>query len=295
MTDEKIMHQADAEKQTDHDLPEIQVRILDILKEVLPILEDMHLSCIMQGGTMLGSIRHGGFIPWDDDVDFGLTRREYEYFLAHIEERLPSHLALRTYEDETDHHYYFARIVDTRYRIRRTGSKEERYENLWLDFFPLDGMPDSFFIRQIHKLRLSFCRLFYHLSCIEKVNADRPGRPWIEKAVIKTALLFSRGGGKAYIRYLRKIDALLKKYPPEGSEWIINFTGQTSFRFTEMLPKSIYGDLKKYPFESFMLYGPEDADAYLKALYGDYMTPPREGERNAHVSTGLEYIEENVK
>ena len=80
------------------------------------------------------------------------------------------------------------------------------------------------------------------------------------------------------------IDKLLKKYPLENSKYIINFMGQTSFQFTEMLEKSVYGKDTWYEFEDIKLLGPEKYDEYLTSLYGDYMIIPEEAQRNAHVS-----------
>jgi lipopolysaccharide cholinephosphotransferase len=80
------------------------------------------------------------------------------------------------------------------------------------------------------------------------------------------------------------MDALLKKYPVENSNWIINFMGQTSYRFNELFPKAVYGKKTLYSFEDMEMAGPEQYDSYLRSLYGDYMTPPKEADRNAHVS-----------
>ncbi len=270
--------------QTDHSLNETQQYILQVLREVIHVLDELEIPYYMQGGTMLGAIRHGGFIPWDDDVDLGIPRADYERLLTKVAERLPENLELRTYDDASDHHYYFARIVDTRYQIRRMGSLEERLENVWVDLFPLDGMPNGAMARMWHKLRLLMVRLKYHLSCFEKVNIKRPGRPAIERFIIKIATWTRVGKWFNTRKQLDKMDALLKKYPPEESDWLINFMGQTSYKFNEMFKKEVYGKKTAYQFEDFSLIGPEQYDAYLKSLYGDYMTPPKESDRNAHVS-----------
>lgn len=123
-------------------LNDTQEYILSVLNSVIKATNEMNVKCYMQGGTMLGAIRHGGFIPWDDDVDLGIMRNEYEIFLKNVKKYLPGNLELRTYWDESDHHYYFARIVDKRYLIKRMGSAEIRYENVWVDIFPLDGMAE---------------------------------------------------------------------------------------------------------------------------------------------------------
>lgn len=170
-------------------LNDTQEYILSVLNSVIKATNEMNVKCYMQGGTMLGAIRHGGFIPWDDDVDLGIMRNEYEIFLKNVKKYLPGNLELRTYWDESDHHYYFARIVDKRYLIKRMGSAEIRYENVWVDIFPLDGMPSNIFALKVHQFRLALARLMYHLSCIKKVNIKRPGRSAIEKAVISIALI----------------------------------------------------------------------------------------------------------
>lgn len=221
-------------------LNDTQEYILSVLNSVIKATNEMNVKCYMQGGTMLGAIRHGGFIPWDDDVDLGIMRNEYEIFLKNVKKYLPGNLELRTYWDESDHHYYFARIVDKRYLIKRMGSAEIRYENVWVDIFPLDGMPSNIFALKVHQFRLALARLMYHLSCIKKVNIKRPGRSAIEKAVISIALKFPIDRALDTKKCLDKVDVLLKKYPVEESKWIINFMGQTSFKYTEMIEKSIY-------------------------------------------------------
>ena len=265
-------------------LNDTQRYILYVLQDVTRVLEELNIPYFMQGGTMLGAIRHGGFIPWDDDVDLGIPRADYDRLLKEVSARLPENLELRTYDDETDHHYYFARIVDKRYQIRRMGSIEERLENIWVDLFPLDGMPNGFVSRQWHKMRLLVTRLKFHLSCFEKVNIKRPGRPLVERIIIRFAMITHVGSWWNTRKQLDKLDRLLKKYPPEKSRYLVNFTGQTSFKFNEMFRKEIYGQGKDYAFEDMTLIGPEQYDPYLKSLYGDYMTPPKESDRNAHAA-----------
>lgn len=268
----------------ENSLNDTQKYILNVLKGVLEISNKMNLKCYMQGGTMLGAVRHRGFIPWDDDVDLGMMRPDYEYFLKHVEEYLPKYMELRTYWDESNHHYYFARIVDNRYLIKRMGSAEIRYENVWVDIFPLDGMPNAGVLLKVHQMRLSLSRLAYHLSCIKKVNVKRPGRPFVERLVINAALKIPVDKLFDMQKSLERIDRLLKKYPVNSSKWVINFMGQTSFKFTEMIDKKIYGVGAYYQFEDIKILGPELYDQYLKSLYGNYMIPPRDADKNAHVS-----------
>ncbi len=274
----------DMQEQSRHSLNDTQAYILGIMREVAGIFDELNIPWFMQGGTMLGAVRHKGFIPWDDDIDIGVYRQDYRRLLDQIADKLPEHLALRTYWDESDHHYYFARIVDTRYRIKRMGSMEVRYENVWIDIFPLDGMPDGALARAWHKVRLLTHRVKYHIGCLEKVNVKRPGRALVERVIIAVANALQMHRWFDSRKELDILDGLLTKYPVEKSDYVVNFMGQTSYRFNELFKKEVYGTAVMYPFEDMRMPGPEKYDEYLTSLYGNYMEPPREADRNAHVS-----------
>ena len=266
---------------------DIQSIIWDIMKELRRYLDEEHVEYYMLGGTLLGAVRHKGFIPWDDDIDIGVPRAQYETLLQTIGDRLPPHLRLRTYRDDSPHHYYFSRIVDTRHVLRRVGSTQERTEEIWVDIFPLDGMPNGFITRQIHKLRLMYNRMMYHIATFDKVNLKRPNRPLSERIIIRLVSATGFGTNRDMLQYLDRIDRLLKKYPYERSNWVVNFMGQ--YKFREMFPKTVYGAGRLYDFEDAQLCGPEDADYVLTQMYGDYMTPPKVVDRNAHA---VERVEE---
>lgn len=259
---------------------EVQDIIWNIMREIMPIIKEHNFSYFMLGGTLLGAVRHGGFIPWDDDIDLGMPRKDYEEFVKTVSKELPDYLKLNTYWDSTDHHYYFSRIVDTRHELKRTGSTVVRIEDVWVDIFPLDGMPNNALIRRIHMLRLLYNRARYHMSTFDRVNLKRPNRPLSERVIIKFVLITGFGTKSDPKKWLNKIDRLLKKYPIEKSNWIVNFMGQ--YKFKEMFPKSWYGKGKMYEFEDNELMGPVEYDKVLSQQYGDYMTPPKN--KNAHAA-----------
>ena len=257
---------------------QVQNIIWNIMKEIMPVISAEHITYFMLGGTLLGAIRHKGFIPWDDDIDIGMPRKDYEIFLKVIPSLLPSYLKLHTYWDETSHHYYFSRIVDTRHELKRTGSTVERREDVWVDIFPLDGMPNNVIVRRIHMVKLLYARVRYHIATFDKVNLKRPDRPLSERIIIWFVMHTGFGTHSAADKWLDKIDRLLKKYSVEDTNWIINFMGQ--YKFKEMFPKTWYGKGTFYDFEESRLIGPDEYDKVLTRQYGDYMTPPKN--KNAH-------------
>lgn len=275
------------EKEQNKDLSQVQKHVLDLLHILIDFFDNNEIHYYMMGGTMLGAIRHKGFIPWDDDVDLGIPRDDYERFLHLCNEHLPEYIQVRTYYDESYHHYYYARIVDTRYHIKRLGSIKERDEELWIDLFPLDGMPNNKITLSIHKLRLLVTRLFYHMSCFDKVNIKRPGRPLIDRIIIRFLLFTHIGASWDSKKLLDKIDKLLKKYNTEDSKNLINFMGSTH-AFREIFSKECLGENTIYDFEDMKLIGPKNYDFYLQKLYGDYMKLPPENERNVHAEIFIE-------
>lgn len=261
---------------------DLQNYIWDIMKVILKFIEKEGTEYYMLGGTLLGAVRHKGFIPWDDDIDIGIPRGEYERFLSDIKRELPDYMAVRTYKNSRNHHYYFSRIVDKRYKVKRTGSEVDRLEEVWVDIFPLDGMPNRFIDRQIHKTKLLASRVMYHVATFDKVNLKRPNRPYYEKVLIRLIKFFHLGKRGNMYFWLNTIDRLLKKYPYSKSDWCINFMGQYMFR--EMFPKEYYGKGRLYDFEECRMMGPENAHAVLSQQYGDYMKFPKDADRNTHAS-----------
>ncbi len=257
---------------------EVQEIIWNIAKEIMPVIRENRLKYYMLGGTLLGAVRHKGFIPWDDDIDIGMPREDYEKFLEIIPGKLPEYLQLRTYWDDSPHHYYFSRIVDTRHEFSRQGSIVERKEDVWVDIFPLDGMPNNPIMRRIHMARILYARMRYHLATFDKVNLKRPNRPLSERIVIWIVEHTAIGTHSDPRKYLDKIDVLLKKYSVYDTKWVSNSMGQ--YKFKEMFPRAWYGKGKKYAFEEDELMGPVEYDKVLTQMYGDYMKPPEN--KNAH-------------
>ena len=265
-------------------LSEVQKYMLDMLKQLLEIFKEHRIHYYMIGGTLIGAVRHKGFIPWDDDIDLAIPRMDYDRFISELRDELPEHLELRTYNDGSYHHYYFARVVDTRYKILREGSLKGREEELWIDLFPLDGLPKNRIKCAWHKFRLLSLKTEYHFATFDKLNLMRPNRPLYQRAIIKAYMLWPFKTKKNYVDILDKIDKQLKKVPLSKSYYAMEFMGST-IPFRETIAKWQYGKGKLFDFEGMKIKGPLDSEYYLTHVYGDYMSLPPEDKRNYHAAT----------
>ena len=120
----------------------LQLIELDILKRTKKILDDNNLRYYMLGGTLLGAIRHEGFIPWDDDIDIGIPRNDYEKFLSIAQNKLKYPYELQISKNSNGK-YYYARIVNNDYKLLRKVGYKDAIISCWIDVFPLDGVPDK--------------------------------------------------------------------------------------------------------------------------------------------------------
>lgn len=281
-------------KENNSKLRELQLCELDLIKAFVAICEKHNLRYYLIGGTMLGAVRHQGFIPWDDDVDIGMPRPDYEQFLRVAPEEIPHYMQVLNYKTTPDYLRYFSRLVDTRVKIYNDSNTETLIENAWIDIFPLDGLPKNALLRKLRFVRLSAQRVMYHFSCFEQmVNLMRPGRPLYQRILIKIGQKTKIGRRKDTKTILNKLDANLKKHAYDSSTYVMNFFG--AYVFKEMIPKDWLGTKGRYPFEDLMLSGAEAFDIYLRNFYGDYMTPPSDAHKDKHTITKIEYGNDSNK
>lgn len=253
---------------------------LDIVKEVIAICKKYNLKYYMLGGTMLGAVRHKGFIPWDDDIDLGLPRKDYDKFLKVAPKYLSAHLKMVNYHTDPNYHYYITRILDTETKVieERIGN-ENKYTNASIDIFPIDGTPNNPILRKIYFFRVLFHRAMMSLCYKDSIDRKRP-RGKAEKLLLAVMERIPIEKMTTPYKQKQKIDRLLKSQNVERSEYIGNIMG--AYRTKEIVPKSFYGKGKMYKFENILLCGLEDYDAYLKYTYGDYMKLPPKDKQKTH-------------
>ena len=267
---------------TQEELTELQEIEVELLKEVDRICTKCGISYNMVGGTMLGAIRHGGHIPWDDDADLGFLRTEYEKFREAIKTEL-----------DTDK-FYFQEMRDTEgYRwgygkIRRKDTKFMRlnqefmpYEQgVFIDIFPMDNVPDNRILRVVH-----FACCFLLRKFLWSEVGSRTEKNTLKRCVYKVMNLVSR-------------ETLIKWY-----EALISWNQGKETEMVRILtfpaPKGTYGFYRKwfkerdrYTFSTITLAGAKDKEGYLTHKFGSYMELPPKEQQKIHPVSELKLLKE---
>ena len=251
-----------------------------LLRELILFFEANAIRYYALGGTLLGAVRHGGFIPWDDDIDIGVPRSDYER-LIHYPNASNLPFELHTHYNDSSHQRYFIRVEDPSIRVMRTDVFPAELTAAWIDVFPLDGMPERAMLRKVHWHRILVRRALFRLAS-PSVQLVSKKRPWYERFLLFLRHRFATEMFLDFDRQWRKLDRLLKRYDFDGCSTIVNAMGYWKER--EIFPKEWYGEGVSYQFEDLTINGPVDYDDVLTRQYGDWRTPSRENKHRTAVS-----------
>lgn len=254
-------------------LKKIHAVLMIIAKEIKRICEKHHIHYFMLAGTQLGSIRHNGFIPWDDDMDLGMLREDYDKFLEICRTELDhEHFYVQNLDSEPGFGKFYTRIL-----LKDTYLTYDYIENVdssrgfFVDVFPYDNTPKSKILQKKQCMIMSFAlRLIKEKSGYAHKCRTLGG---------KIQLLFTK---------FFSLDFLVKLYTQEMKRYnnkpteLVNSANSGNGYFKEILKKSWVTNTKPMIFEDITMPGIENYDEYLKYLYGDYMTIPAVEDRVTH-------------
>lgn len=251
-------------------ISEIQDHLYIMLKEFDSFCKENDIKYSLSGGSLLGAIRHKGFIPWDDDIDICLSRPDYEKLITIFPKVFHSNYLLRSIE-RNNSKYPFARLEKLDIKIEDEYSNANQF--LFMDIMPVDGLPnDKNEVVSIYKKRKIYSKM------LELCDAKLGHGKSFSRAFIKSILIiFAKCVGYKY--WTHKLDQLAKQYDYNTSDYVGAITGgvygeaecMVKVAFEKRVPIE-FRDLK---LEVFSCY-----DTYLSNLYGrNYMEIPPEGKR----------------
>lgn len=261
----------------EYTINDIHTEDLKIFKEFEKICKKHNLKYYAIGGTFLGAIRHKGFIPWDDDMDIAMPRKDFNKLMEIANDELPKNMKLINFKNDSSYRYYLPRIVNLDTEIVEL--RNNKKVNLFIDIFPIDGTPNNYILRKIYYFRILLNRMLISYYYIDEIDKCRK-RTKFEKFLIFIGKILPTKKIINPRKKLYKIDKLLQKNSYEKSKNVGTIMG--AYRTKEIVPKEYFGIPTLYTFENKKIYGPEKYDLYLTHMYGDYMTPPKNKYTNQH-------------
>lgn len=261
-------------------LEDIKKVSLDIMIYLDKICRENDIEYAIYYGTLLGAVRHKGFIPWDDDIDIVVPRPDYDRLLKILQQE--SKYLLLSFETRSDYRYPFAKLVDTNTQFISNVFHwaEDKDLGVFVDIFPLDGMPSD---KEVRTAYADYCELL-RLNMMDTLGSSYARAKSKYKSVIKRVVKYPhhrkllKQGDYSYWRDLYMKETV--KYPFEEAETcgymeFINYP-------RGLFPIEWFHSYKDIEFEGHYFRTIQEDEAFLKMCYGDYMQLPPENERVSH-------------
>lgn len=253
---------------------EIKKVQLNIASELHEICQKNNIEYFLVAGSLLGAVRHKGFIPWDDDIDIGMLRKDYEKFIEVAKKELNKKYFLQTWDTDSNFGLPIAKIrAETTEYVEYSIKDINIHKGIFIDIFPLDNTPENFFEKSKHK----FITYFLKRTILIKQNYVLWGNESVlKKFLYKAFSLLLIGISVEPLKLLMKKE--MTKYNNCESLNVVGIGGSYSYD-KETIKKEWIKDKVLLEFESQKFYAPLKYHEYLNNLYGDYMTPPPESQR----------------
>lgn len=279
-----------------YNIREVQLVQLDILKQVIALCEKHNIKYYAVYGTLLGAVRHKGFIPWDDDIDIAMLRPDFDRFCEIAEKELPKPYFLQTHKTDPEYYLHIARVQNL-----DTTLVEQAYSHLnikfgiCVDIYPLDGVSnDASVEKQIEKFR--FYRRWYGLCMTSWIDARKCWKKYVKLLLGKVINLFCYGYKPVQFFY-DKMEELYRTTSYETArEYVADWHTFDININIAVYKKEIFATTRKAMFEDIEIAIPGKAEELLEYMYGDFMRLPPEEKRVAHhgyvaIDTKTAYIE----
>lgn len=246
-------------------------RLLEILDAVTEICERNHIPYWLDGGTLLGAVRHSGFIPWDDDIDIGVMRYDYVHLFNVLKDQLPKNYFVQTRDTDPAYKYEFMKVRDTLSSNKMEFENRYSHSGLFIDIFPFDYVPRSNLIKRLHYLtaKINEVSSVYNANYLIGLNE----RTVSYKILIHVFFLLC----KIFPQFIfNRINSFLRACVL-NKENIGDGYVTPSFYFKSIRAHSTYFPLSRVIFQGKEYSAPCKPFEYLRTLYGpDFMIPRRD-------------------
>lgn len=245
---------------------------LNMLITIDSICKTNGINYFIVGGTLLGAVRHKGFIPWDDDIDIGMLREDYDKFIRSAQSFLPSHLFLQTMYTDSNAPYNFAKIRNSDTTFIETSTKDLMINHgIYIDIFPFDYYPENRFISWKNNKKITIINHKINTAFYSDTNTKYT-------IVGKIANIVSSICYKDVKQALIARDQVFRSVP--NSKLITNYCGAWGNR--EIVPAKWLSQYIDLEFEGHYFKAPIEYDKYLRNIYGNYMELPPLEKRVGH-------------
>lgn len=260
---------------SDTEMKRIQV---EMLKEVAKFCDENSIRYYLTGGTLLGAVRHKGFIPWDDDIDLDMPRPDYDRLIEISNGRIGKYIVMPPLENK-DNDALFLKIYDPTTVVKETVStlngEKNHFVQVFIDIFPLEGLPSNRLIFKLHCLYVHVLVGFFRTKVngtSGKSTGKRIIRLFMLPIVKFTNVMF----------WKKKISKAVRKYNFDESKYIGVLLSRNRFKDYQLKSDYVpYDD--SLEFEGYNFHAPSSYHEHLVNLYGDYMKlPPVEMRNSGH-------------
>lgn len=258
---------------------QVQKATLELMNNLHNICEKNNLKYILAYGTLIGAIRHNGFIPWDDDLDIMMPRKDFETLINYFKENEQELYPLKIFSPELveDYPYMIVRVSDDRYVID-TENEKDCGMGVFIDIYPLDGLGNDYKqIKKDMKITNYLSSLYFRSTRLNPII--REGFSTTRKLLEKILFYIATFKTKHY--FYEKLKAYSQKYSYEKSKYVGCTIWHTGVE-KDIYEKSWIENVEKHNFEGYQFYIPSEYDHILTMLYGNYMQLPPEEDRIGH-------------
>jgi len=256
------------------DIKELKVLQLEIMQSIHDFCIQNDIRYSISGGTLLGAVRHKGYIPWDDDIDCMMPRPDYEKFLRTFNRKKSDFKVISCYNNKS---FYqpFAKVINTKTILIGSGDRKIQNLGVNVDVFPIDGLPNEEKNRKRYWNKIGKKKNFSSVIYTKFM----PNEFWIKKIIrIILYYLFRPFPANWYAKKLHKI-AMKNSF--ENSIFVANSI--FGYHTKEQMPKTLFDDFILLDFENKSFLSVKNYDTYLSNLFGDYMQlPPKEKQIQKH-------------